>query len=67
MKPKKLKKLSLNKDTVVNLSNDEMDKMRGGSFIYACDDTLAISCFCTNYTCTTCNCGGGTSGTEVFI
>jgi natural product precursor len=36
MKPKKLsKKLSLNKMTVANLANPEMDNVKGGDIAYA--------------------------------
>jgi len=34
MEPKKIKKLSLNKETIANLTNDEMVHHKGGSIFY---------------------------------
>jgi hypothetical protein len=59
MKTKKMsKKLSLNKLTITNIGNEEMQAVEGGdswtcSFTYSCScDTF---CFCSN-TCETCVC-----------
>jgi natural product precursor len=56
MKSKKLnKKLSLNKKTVANLSNNELNHVRGGDFTY---DTVCRACNTEGIACrptTRCN------------
>ena len=58
MKTKKFsRKLALNKKTIINLSNVQLGKARGGvsGFETGCCHTLLTECTCTLYTCNTCD------------
>ena len=44
MEPKKIKKLTLNKETIANLTNAEMAHQKGGSWFFGCDTALDAGC-----------------------
>ena len=43
MEPKKVKKLTLSKETIANLTNVEMSHQKGGSWFF-CDSGLQLDC-----------------------
>ena len=40
MEPKKVKKFTLNKETIANLTNAEMSHQKGGSWFFGCDTAV---------------------------
>ena len=58
MEPKKIKKLTLNKETIANLTNLEMGHHKGGS-IFFCDTGLQWDCVWSLVVMGACSAGTG--------
>ncbi len=56
MKTKKLKKLSLHKETLVNLEEQELRAVNGASAFYFCYLSVGCTQGCPSFTCPTVGC-----------
>ena len=60
MEPKKIKKLTLSKETIVNLTNPEMGHHKGGaSPFFFCDTGLQLTCMLSAAAMGACSCVTG--------